>query len=182
MHSTYTDDEVIEMLKLGKEEAMDFLFRKYYSDLCRAAYRILPDASFIEDVVQDVFYELWRRRTSLNITTSLIAYLRRSTVNKTLNFIRDKKLKIFVDEPKEERHSVPPNVSKKMEAEELRLVVDKIVDSLPNRCRIVFILNRFEEMSYKEISDCLGISVKTVEHQISKALKILRNQLKPYLE
>ena len=181
MHRAYTDDEIIRLLREDGDKAIDHLFKAYYSDLCKAAYRILPDANYVEDIVQDVFYELWRRREKLQITTSLKAYLRRSTVNKTLNFIRDKKLNVFTEEETKADTEIAANVSQLIEAKELRLIIDKIVDSLPNRCRIVFILNRFEEMSYREIAEVLGISVKTVENQISKALAILRTRLKPYL-
>lgn len=160
---------------------MELLFQRYYAYLCRSAYRVLADSVLAEDLVQEVFYELWKRRGDLRITTSLKAYLRRATVNKTLNYIRDHRKVRFEQEEEVTLSAQRPGAAQRLEAAELQQLIDRSIDALPERCRIVFILSRFEDMTYKEIAGQLGISEKTVENQISKALRLLREALGPYL-
>ncbi len=181
MSSKITDEQILIWLKAGRESVIDYLFQQYYSMICIAVYRIFPDKNYAEDIAQEVFYEIWKRRSELQINSSLGAYMRKMAVNKTLNFIRDKKLNFEADQEYIVEHAQPQIVTHQLEAEELKLIIDKTIDKLPERCRIVFILNRYENMPYKEIAKHLNISVKTVENQISKALKILRQNLGPYL-
>lgn len=147
--------------------------------MCRSANRILNDENLAEDLAQEVFYELWKRRSELSITLSLKAYLRRATVNKSLNYIRDYRKVRFELEDKVDEKTAQPLVSERMEAAELQEQIDRAIDGLPERCRIIFILSRFEDMTYNEIAELLGISAKTVENQISKALRLLRQILRP---
>ena len=83
-HTEYTDQELLDLLKENKEEAIDLLFRRYYSYVCKSAYRIIPDGNLVEDLAQDVFFELWKKRDRLNINTSVKAYLKRAVINKAL--------------------------------------------------------------------------------------------------
>ena len=182
MQGSLSDDEIIKLLQENSEAAIDRLFQQYYEYLCKAVYRIIPDTNYVEDIVQEVFYELWKKRNQLRINSSLKAYLRRAAVNRALNHIRDGKFKRMNEVNEDLMQPVKENVTHLIEANELRLIIDKIIDNLPERCRIVFILNRFEDMTYKQIGEHLNISVKTVENQISKALKILKEQLGPFLK
>ena len=170
------------MLETDRDKAIELLFRQYYSLVTYAVYRVLPDRDVAEDLAQEVFFDLWRKREKLNITTSLKAYLRRAAVNRTLNHIRDKKMNFEDEEKIPELRSDVATVYQKLEAEELQQKINKAVDSLPERCRAVFSLSRFEEMSYKEIAAKLDISVKTVENQISKALSVMRTALGPFIK
>lgn len=178
----YTDSEIITLLSKDGEKAIKALFDQYYNYMCHAVYRIMPDRVMVEDIVQEVFYELWRKREKLNITTSLKAYLRRACINKTLNHIRDQKIK-FDDEDKIYELDLSTSVDgqEQMEATELQTLINKTIDALPAKCRIIFSMSRFEDMKYKEIAHELNISVKTVENQISKALKLLRLSIEPHL-
>lgn len=169
-----------QKLRGNPAEAIDQLFREHYRFLCLAVYRIIPDRDTAEDLVQDVFVELWRKHRQLTVQQSMRAYLKRSAVNKALNYIRDRKIHL-VDTPLNPIPALQPPVVQQLAAEELQQYIDAAIDRLPERCRLVFVLSRFEDMSYKEISDKLGISVKTVENQVSKALRLLRDQLGPYL-
>lgn len=181
MQQDFTDKELQELLLTDSDRAIVLIFKRYYSYLCKVVYKIIPDRNLVEDLTQDVFYELWRKKEQLSVTASLRAYIRRAAVNKSLNFIRDQKVK-FADEEKYPMvRSKEPSATQQMEADELQGKIDRTIDSLPARCRIVFVLSRFEDMSYSEIADQLDISVKTVENQISKALKILRESLSDYL-
>ena len=174
----YTDPELLNLLKDHKEEAIDILFRRYYSYVCKSAYRIIPDGNLVEDLAQDVFFELWKKRDQLKINTSVKAYLKRAVINKALNYIRDKKMKFDDHEKFPEAISKGASAQEIMEESEMEKVIHAAIDRLPERCRIVFCLSRFEEMTYQQIADKLDISIKTVENQISKALKYLRSELR----
>jgi RNA polymerase sigma-70 factor (ECF subfamily) len=170
------------MLPKDGERAMELMFREYYVHLCQTITRILPDTRMAEDLAQEVFFEVWKKRSNLQVNTSLKAYLRRAAVNKTLNYIRDRKIR-WDDEDK-----IPAIVEtgtdaiQKMQEEEIQTAVDSAINALPERCRLVFSLSRFEEMTNQEIADQLGISVKTVENQMTKALKMLKLALAPILK
>jgi len=177
----YTDEELIALLATNEESAIDLVFRKYYAFLCRSVYRIISDTQITEDLAQEVFYELWRKRAKLNITTSLRAYLKRAALNKALNYIRDQKIDFRNAPAKEELTSKAASVEQELAAANLQQEIDQAIDSLPEKCRLVFVLSRYEEMSYQQIADHLEISIKTVENQISKALKSLRKALATHL-
>lgn len=169
-------------LQNGKESALDQLFREHYSYLCQTVFRVLPDRVLAEDLVQEVFYDLWRKRHKLNVQQSWRAYLRRAAINRTLNYIRDQKM--IVDD----ESALPFNMSSKeadagklMEVDELKAEIAQAIEALPERCRLVFGLSRFELMSNKEIAQHLDISIKTVENQMTKALKLLRVRLSDHL-
>ncbi len=177
----WTDEELLALLPQDGELAVERLFQKYYEYLCVAVYRILPDPVTVEDLVQEVFMEVWRKHKSLNIQTSLKAYLKRAAINKTLNFIRDHKIKSEGEEQLSFFKAKEASAGEQLEAKELQERIQKAIDHLPEKCRIIFMLSRFEELSYKEIAERLDISTKTVENQISKALRLLRQILGPYI-
>jgi len=137
------------------------------------------DRTKTEDIAQEIFTELWIKRDQLHIHTSVPAYLRRMAVTRSLNYIRDSKRHAW--EELEATTEFDPvfagyqaDAIQHMEAAELKLALDAAIEALPEKCRMVFQLNRQEEMSYAEVAKQLGISVKTVENQIGKALKLLR--------
>ena len=176
-----TDLELLEYLRANKEDAIDRIFRKYYTKVCQTVIRVVKNPETAEDIAQEVFYELWKKRENLKITSSLGAYLRRAALNRSLNYVRDQKMKFEdVEEPILEK-SKTISASEQLEAVELEALIRQKIDELPERCRIIFQLSRFEELSYKEIASQLEISEKTVEHQISKALKYLRASIAPYM-
>lgn len=178
----YNKDNILQHLTAGDEKAIDWLFREYYTSMCQSAYRILPDEHLVEDLVQDVFYEIWKKRKNLNINTSIAAYLRTATRNKALNYIRDQKIDFRNAPAKDELTSKNTPTIQNLMADDLQQEIDAAIDSLPERCRLIFVLSRYEEMKYQEIADQLDISIKTVEHQIGKALRDLREALGKYLK
>ena len=181
MADQLTDTELLQLLAQNDEGAIDIIFKRYYSFLCRACYRILTNTEKSEDLVQDVFFELWKKRESLRINTSLKAYLKRATLNKALNHIRDERIKSVGEEPLSYEASKQITAQQGLEKKELQASIDQAISQLPERCRLVFVLSRHEEMTYQQIADKMGISIKTVENQITKALKLLRKSLKSYL-
>lgn len=179
--SNYTDKELVEFLHQNDETAIERIFKQYYSYICSAVYKIIPDPNLTEDLAQDVFYELWRKREKIEINSSLKAYLKRAAINKALNYIRSKKMKFDSDDDAAVINIAVSSSEGSYEAMELQEIINAVIDTLPEKCRIVFMMSRFEEMSYKEIAAKLEISIKTVENQISKALKILKREVNPYL-
>ena len=175
------DDVILDLLSKGDQKSIDLLFDKYYTYLCNVVYRVINDADYAEDIVQELFTDIWRKRDSINVQTSLRAYLRRASVNRSLNHIRKKRMKF--DENEEAIIDIESNTingQQEMERDELEQRIHDCIDALPPKCKLVFSLSRFENMSYQEIADHLEISIKTVENQISKALRILRNSIQPY--
>ncbi len=178
----YQDEEILSLLRSDSEKAMELMFREYYPFLCKIIVRVLPDAHVAEDLAQEVFFDLWKKRDNFSINTSLKAYLRRAGINRTLNYIRDRKIRWDDEEKIAFQASNLTDASRKLEGEELQQKIDNAIDQLPERCRLIFSLSRFEEMSYQEIADQLGISIKTVENQMTKALKILREAFEEELK
>ena len=169
-----TDDQLIALLQTDSDLAIDWIFRRYYP-MCRiAAIRILKDEHLAEDITQDVFLELWKKREERQINIALKAYLRRSVMNRCLNHIRDQKMAFDDEEKLPEWPSTASNALSNLETGELEQTLQKAIDDLPERCRIIFTLSRFEELKYQEIADQLHISIKTVENQMSKALRVIR--------
>ena len=176
-----TDTELLQLLAQNNEGAIELIFKRYYSYLCKACYRIVAQTEKSEDLVQDVFFELWKKRDSLQIKTSLKAYLKRATLNKALNHIRDERVKSVGEEPLLFEAARQISAQQGLEKKELQERIDQAISQLPERCRLVFVLSRHEELTYQQIADKMGISIKTVENQITKALKLLRKSLKSYL-
>jgi len=175
-----SEKDLIELLRSGDEKAIEILFDMHYDYLCKCVYKLIQDAPGCEDIVQEVFTEVWKKREQIKINTSLKGYLRRAAINKALNQIRSRRYTI--DEA-DDAIQIQANISSSqevMEGNEMQLKLNAAINKLPEKCRIVFSLSRFEELSYKEIAAKLDISTKTVENQISKALKVLKAELHEY--
>jgi len=168
------EENIIDSLRSSPESALQWMYDNYYSYVCSVVYRMIKDATTAEDIAQEIFLEVWRKREQIQLNIGIKPYLRRSAVNRTLNHIRSKKM-VFEDEEKAaEIKSETHSTTEEMEGREMQEQINKAIDMLPEKCRIVFAMSRFEELSYQEIAEKLEISKKTVENQISKALKFLR--------
>lgn len=158
------------------------IFKTYYQPLCRYAYTFLNDADEAEEIVQASFISIWDKRAQVDIQTSFKSYLYRTVRNNCLNVLKHNKVKqqharyaLADGEP------VHESVSENVEARELEQKIQDALQTLPDQCRLIFQLSRFEELRYQEIADQLQLSVKTVENQMGKALRLMREQLKDYL-
>jgi RNA polymerase sigma-70 factor (ECF subfamily) len=166
-------------------DSVEQLFKLHYTFVCNVINQYVRDRSKTEDIAQEMFAELWTKREQLNIHTSVPAYLRRMAVSRSLNYIRDAKkhnweeLDMF-SEADGGQAIQQADVIGRMEEAELKEKLDLTIQSLPEKCRIVFLLSRQEEMSYAEVASHLNISVKTVENQIGKALRLLRLAVSSY--
>lgn len=179
---TNPDETLIGDIRIGNEAVFEGVFRQYYTPLCRYARPILGDTDEAEEVVQGVFVTIWERRESLLITTSLKAYLYRAVHNRCLNRLSQQTNQAgHREQAAAELYAHADNSTQALLAEELSTRLQRAIGRLPEQCRRAFELSRFEELSYKEIADRLGIATKTVENQIGKALRILRTELSDYL-
>lgn len=174
--------EVADFMRANPEACLAELYADYYEYLVKSVYRMVPDQSTAEDLAQEVFFEIWKKREQLEFRTSVGAYLRRAVTNRALNYIRAKKMNFEGEDAALQLRSTEINSAKKLEIDDLQQLINKSIDELPEKCRIVFSMSRFEEMKYAEIAESLGISIKTVENHISKALKLLKSKVKPHLE
>jgi RNA polymerase sigma-70 factor (ECF subfamily) len=171
---------LVQRLRAGDRAAFDAVFREHYPVLVGLAETLLRERAAAEDVAQDVMLELWKRRESLAIESSLRGYLIRATRNRTLNDIRHRKVTERAQAADLDLPLVPRADAATMERE-LAGRLKQALDRLPPRCREVFGLSRVRGLRYSEIAEAMGISVKTVEAQMGKALKLLREDLAQWL-
>jgi RNA polymerase sigma-70 factor (ECF subfamily) len=180
--ATIDEKQLIQALQGDGKSAMQSIFNRYHALLCRVSYRIVNDKDEAQDVVQEVFIKLWRNRKELTITYSLEAYLKRAVVNTSLNLVeRKRKFKSLDLDPSHTETLSGEIVNEKHNLDELTVLVDHTINSLPVRTKAVFTLIRYEEMSYKEVAEILHISLKAVEKEMMKALRLLRKGLKDFL-
>ena len=157
------------------EEIYKQCFDKYFERLYHYAFTIVRDDAEAKDIVQSAFVKLWERRKEVNLATSAQSYLYTSVYRLSLNTIRNRKIreghhkKIIPIQEKEEKISV--------EEKERRIRIESAIHDLPPKCKEVFLKSRMEGKKYSIIAIELDISIKTVEAQIGKALKILRERL-----
>ncbi|MGV3639955.1 MAG: RNA polymerase sigma-70 factor [Adhaeribacter sp.] len=165
---------------LSPEEKVELLFRQYYAGLCKSLYRTLRDASLAEDIVQEVFVKVWDMRHSLRLDEAIPAYLYRSCYNAALNFLKSRKPLTDLSSL-EDLAAGSQTAEQNLGLQETENQVQRAIEALPPKTRLVFSLSRFEELSYKEIADRLEISVKSVEKHMGIALHRLRENLREYL-
>ncbi|MBN8576411.1 MAG: RNA polymerase sigma-70 factor [Cytophagales bacterium] len=177
-----SEKQVLEKFRQGNQSSFEMIFRAYYQPLCRYAFTFLKDKEEAEEVVQAAFISVWEKRTLIQIETSLKAYLYRMVRNSCINVLKHEKVKqqhvahqLYVGD------TTTDAVMHTLQAAELEVKITEAMQTLPDQCRLVFQLSRFEELKYQEIADQLKISIKTVENHMGKALKLMREQLKDYL-
>ena len=174
------ESELLSRLREGDEDAYARIFREQYPGLVVTATRLLSERALAEEIAQDVMLELWRRRSSLVLTGPIRAYLQQAARNRALNRLRQARTaqrgEVFVRGPSESPASDAHAISG-----ELQLAAARAIASLSEPQREVFEMNRTRGLTYGEIADLLGISVKSVEARMGRALKQLREQLAPWL-
>ena len=149
--------------------------------MVHAAARIVQDGTIAEDIVQDIFVKLYEQASTLNITGTPGAYLRRMAVNRAIDHYRKHSKRQQVDLDQQFDLSSYEETDQALDFEDTKEAVKQAIAALPQQCRVVFLLKRKEGMTNKEVAEYLGISVKTVENQVTKAMKRLREQLGPLL-
>lgn len=166
----------------GDESAFEQVYKTYFGALHAYAFSFLRSDVLAEEAVQNVFFRIWRRKDALRSLAPLKPYLYRSVHNESLNML--KRLRREAEYAGNQAHSdegSDADASELMQAGELKQRIAVALNALPPQCGTVFRMSRFEELRYQDIADKLGISVKTVENHIGKALKMLRVALAEYL-
>jgi RNA polymerase sigma-70 factor (family 1) len=177
-----SDHEIITGLRIGNEGAFEVVFRTYYERLCNYANNMIYVMDEAEEMVQNTFLILWEKRESIEIHTSVKAYLYRAVHNSCLNRIKHNKVRqMHSDHLRYQSELSSDESSQRLMSQELERQINIAIESLPRQCRTVFSLSRFENLTYTEIAEQLGMSVNTVENHMVKALRILREKLKDYL-
>lgn len=172
-----TDTDLLAALRTGSEDAFDTIFRTYYARLVRLTEGLLGQRAPAEEIVQDVMLELWRRRETIRVQQSLQAYLFRAARNRALNYIRHEKVVQRGSVYAAAESVSAPVGDRALREHEIDVALRAVLAELPPRCREVFQLSRLHGLTYNEIAEALDISIKTVEAQMSKALRIVRARL-----
>jgi len=173
-----TDRDIIGGIRNGDIGQFESLFRSTYSSLVNYARSILKDHDTAEEIVQDLFYVLWRDRKKIKIMTSINGYLFRAVYNKSMHYLEHEKVvKRYAGRAASGISIDTEDPIEVLKYKELHDKIARIIGNLPERCAKIFCMSRFEGLKYAEIADQLSISIKTVEANMGKALKELRNEL-----
>lgn len=156
-------------------------FKEHFKGLHAYACTILRNDADAEEMVQNVFYKLWEKKERLRELDSVAAYLYRAVYNECMNHVKHQKVKNTYKEHAEFRGEDNVQEHDNAGVRELEAKISDALQALPEQCRTIFQMSRFEELKYREIAEKLGLSVKTVENQMGKALKIMRTRLAEYV-
>jgi len=175
------EGELLRRVQAGDERAYETVFRGWYPALVRVATALLHDQDAAEEVAQDVMVQFWQRRHVIETGMPLKAYLLRAVRNRALNHLRHLRVRREAEPEVAATYEAPLGADQPIVASELADAIKVAVAELSPRCREVFELSRVDGLKYAEIAEALEISEKTVEAQMGKALKILRERLAPWL-
>ena len=176
----YSDEELFLRLQQDEEQAFVLVFNQYHVELFRFALKYVRLPSLAEDIVQDVLLYLWERRQELAITTSLKAYLYAAVKHRSLYYLKSQYAKQVYESDLPEHLPTPTQADTPLQVQQLTEAIQRAIEGLPERCRVIYTLSRNAELTYQEIADQLELSVKTVETQMGIALRKLRIQLQGY--
>lgn len=177
---TKNEKELFIQLKKGDKIAFEAIFNIYYASLCIYANRMLNDDEKAEEIVQNLFVNLWSKRKNLDVESSLKYYLFRSVRNQCLNQLQHLKIREKYAQKVIENQEIEIHDHDYFIEVDLAKKIQESIESLPEKRRQIFKLSREEGLKYKEIAEKLNLSVKTVEAQMGLALKQLREKLKDY--
>jgi len=180
----FTDKGFLGLLQQGNELAFEKVFTTYYEALHAYAFTILGDTAMAEELVQEVFFRVWAKKDKLDIQSSLKSYLYKSVFNECMDHLKHRKHKAIHTSyvlHQAKTSSSGEDADRRAGLKDLEKKLQKALNDLPEQCRIIFQLSRFEGVKYQEIALQLGLSVKTVEAQMGKALKRLRISLAEFL-
>ncbi len=175
-----TDQQLWSKIIEDDEKAFRDLFDRYYHYALVTVVNVTGNQTIAKDAAQEVFFELWKKRKQLKIQSEFKSYIRRAVLNRAFNTIKSQS-RFAEEEAIPDRINPTSSAQQILEGNDLQQLINRTIDALPDRCRMVFTLCRLEGMSHKEIATQMDISPKTVEHQMTKALKILKEAVGPYL-
>lgn len=169
-----SEEELLSSIACNDEKALEALYQKYYYRLCHFAFQYVRSFELTEEIVSDVFLNIWKRRQNLTISGSFKAYLYTATRNQALNYIKKEGMKgLSIDEvdKDEQMASLNYNPEEELLFKELKNQMGVLVSVLPPRRKLIFKLSRLEGFTYHEIAEILSISVHTVQNQMVAAIK-----------
>ena len=170
----------LQIADWSDEKFFEETFRTYYAQLAGFAYRYVEDYDLAGEITQELFSSIWSKSSSIEIQTSVKSYLFGAVRNACLNHIKHQRI-VRSHSEHVLRVSSEADHSNPVELGELKNKIENALAKLPKKCREIFELSRFENLKYREIADRLNLSQKTVENQMGKALKIMREELANYL-
>ncbi len=169
-------------LKEGNVEAINLCFDLYYSGLCSSANWYVKQPAIAEEIVQGVFVDFWINREKVPAQSSVKGYLITSVKHDCLDYLKHKKIEErYLDHFKDNILDSYEDIFDDLVNKDLQKALNNAIAKLPNQCREIFMMSRFKYMSYKEIAFTLSLSLKTIENQMGKALKIVRTELEPFV-
>jgi len=172
------DNDIIERIRQGDVQQFESLFRSSYVSLVRYARTLIKDQDTAEEIVQDLFFRIWKDKEKINIESSLNGYLFRSVHNKCLHYIKHNRIvERHAEEMSFRLSESPESPSDILNYKELQEKIASILEKLPERCGKIFYMSRFEGLKYNEIAEKLSVSIKTVESNMGRALKEFRKEL-----
>ena len=175
---TIHDTARLKAISKGNIQEYELLFREYYKPLLSYGISIIKSESDAEEIVQDIFFALWKNKKTLDIHTSFSAYLYNAVHNNCLQLLRKEKMKLNYQQDQNNLNNYESmSPAEVLQYNELYDRINKVVDELPENCKTIFMLNRFQGLKYSEIAQKLAISIKTVEANMTKALKYLRRHI-----
>ena len=167
-------------MKIYKEN-FELLFKEQYTNLCRYSLSFVHDPEYAREIVQEVFISLWEKRHETNILTSVRSYLYRAVKNKSIDYLRSSKAKQkFEQETLLNKLPDTGNPAELTEYSELEKMIEKALKKLPAKCYTIFSMSRFDNLTNKQIAERLKLSVKTVEAQMTIALRKLKNSMEKF--
>jgi RNA polymerase sigma-70 factor (ECF subfamily) len=173
LNSKLKDISKIKEIKKLSKENFEHIFKEYYDKLLAYSMLFVKQKQIAEEIVLDIFTDLWLKRRKIQIRTNLFSYLLIATKNKSISYLRKKKINFYDIEALNFANGTANPEDKIIREEEIEAVY-RVLETIPPRSREVFILQRFEGLTYQQISEVLHISKNTVENHMVKALKILR--------
>lgn len=182
--STYmliTDILLFNKIKEGDIKAFETLFKRFYSPLCLYCASITGEYGAAEEIIEELFYKLWRERERIRITFSIKSYLYGAAKFEAFNYLRHNHIKEQYAKSNLSHDSLShDNPHEKMEYGELTQIINRTLNKLPARRLKIFNMHRIEGKKYSEIAANLSISIKTVEAEMTKTLKFLKNEVEQY--
>lgn len=176
-----SDEELFLRIKSDDAQALKILFEKHYSALCHFACKFIKNATLAEEAVSDVFLNIWLKKEKIELQTNLKMYLYSAVRNQSLNYLKKNKIYLErIETAVEENKTSDLSADKFITYEELKDDIDTLLQQLPAKRRIIFSMNRFDGLSYKEIAEILSISIHTVQNQMVAAVKFFINQQPRY--
>lgn len=172
---------LVEKMKTGDRESFNMLFRRYYTPLVRFGVRYVADGDQAAEIVQDLFVKLWTSREKLTISSSFESYMKSAVRNASITYINKERAHAEVNERIYTDDSDANDPSVTLQSNNLELSYKKILATMPEKRREVFLASRFDGLKYAEIAEKMGLSQKTVEAHMSAAIKQLKEGLKAYL-